>query len=373
MKNEKKGNKNSVVIAVIIALLVGAGGMYATLYFGLPITSSTIINRSEKEVTITDTGIADAVEKLYDSVVVVTVYRDGKTIASGTGFVYKKTDTKAYILTNSHVVNMSGNITVKVKFTDAREEEVKIEGNDNYSDLAVLSLSAEKVKFVASIGSSEKMRLGDTVFTIGAPLDTEYSWSITRGVLSGKDRMVEVTLSSSSSSQSDYVMKVLQTDASINSGNSGGPLANSNGEVIGITNMKLVSSGIEGMGFAIPIDDAIEYADTIINGETIKRPKLGVSMINLSDTWTLFQKRISIDTELSEGVVVAEVQKGSPAETAGLQKRDIIIALGDDKVSNLAQLRYYLFKHKVGDTITITYERDGKTEKAKVILNATND
>lgn len=371
MKNEKNVNKNVTVIAVIIALLIGSGGMYAALYFGLPITSSTIINKSEKEVTITDTGIADAVEKLYDSVVVVSVYKDEKLAASGTGFVYKKNETKAYILTNSHVVNMSGNIKVKVKFTDGREEEVKIEGNDTYSDLAVLSLSADKVEFVASIGSSEKTRLGDTVFTIGAPLDTEYSWSITRGVLSGKDRMVEVTLSSSS--QSDYVMKVLQTDASINSGNSGGPLANANGEVIGITNMKLVSNGIEGMGFAIPIDDAIEFAETIIRGESIKRPLLGVSMINLSDTWALYQKRVAVKTELTDGVVVAEIKKGSPADTAGLKKGDIITALGDDKVLNLAQLRYYLFKHKVGDTVTITFERDGTVQKLKVILNATNE
>lgn len=373
MKHEKQGAKNFSVIAVIIALLLGAGGMYAALYYGLPITSSTVINKSEKEVTITDSGIADAVEKLYDSVVVVLVYRDGRAVASGTGFVYKKTETKAYILTNSHVVNLSGKNTVKVKFTNNTEEEVTVEGNDEYSDLAVLSLSANKVEHVASIGSSEKMRLGDTVFTIGAPLDTEYSWSITRGVLSGKDRMVEVSISSTNNNQSDYVMKVLQTDASINSGNSGGPLANANGEVIGITNMKLVSNGIEGMGFAIPIDDAIEFAETIIKGEVIKRPKLGVSMINLSDTWTLYQKRLAVNTELTTGVVVAEVEKGSPAAIAGLKKGDIITALGDDKVQNFAQLRYYLFKHKVGDTVSITYERDQQTQIAKVILNATKD
>ena len=373
MKNQNKENKNISVIAVLIALLLGAGGMYAALYFGLPVTSNTIINKSEKEVTITDNGIADAVEKLYDSVVVISVYKDGRAVTGGTGFVYKKTDTKAYILTNSHVVNLNGNITVKVKFTNDTEEEVTVEGNDVYSDLAVLSLSASKVDHVASIGSSEKMRLGDTVFTIGAPIKTEYSWSITRGVLSGKDRMVEVSLTSSSSSQGDYVMKVLQTDASINSGNSGGPLANANGEVIGITNMKLVSSGIEGMGFAIPIDDAIEYAETIIKGETIKRPKLGVSMINLTDTWTLFQQRLAVNTELNNGVVVAVVEKNSPAATAGLQKGDIITALGDDKVQNYAQLRYYLFKHKVGDAVSITFERDGKTKVAKVILNATSE
>ena len=106
-------NKNSSVIAVIIALLVGAGGMYAALYFGLPITSSTIINKSEKEVTVTDSGIADAVEKLYDSVVVVVAYKDGKAVASGTGFVYKKTDTKAYILTNNHVVESASKVEIE--------------------------------------------------------------------------------------------------------------------------------------------------------------------------------------------------------------------------------------------------------------------
>lgn len=371
MNTKKTGTKNSVVIAIIIALLIGAGGMYAALYFGLPITSNTIINKSEKEVTVTDAGIADAVEKLYDSVVAVTVYRDGRLLGGGTGFVYKKTETKAYILTNNHVVSQSGNITVKVKFTDEREEEVKVEGKDVYSDLAVLSLKADKVTSVASIGSSENMRLGDTVFTIGCPLDAEYYWSVTRGVLSGKDRMVEVNLSSSS--QSDYVIKVLQTDTTINSGNSGGPLANANGEVIGITNMKLVSSDIEGMGFAIPIDDAISFAETIINGESIKRPKLGISMVNLTDTWTLYQNRLAVNTELTNGVVIADVQKSSPAANAGLKKGDIITALGDDKVKNLAQLRYYLFKHKVGDTVSITYERDGKIEVAKVVLNAVSD
>ena len=368
MNNGRKGNSNFTVIAIIVALLLGAGGMYAALYFGLPITTSTIINKSEKEVTITDTGIADAVDKLYDSVVVVNVYRDNKAISGGTGFVYKKSDTKAYILTNNHVVNQSGNITVKVKFTDEREEEVKIEGKDIYSDLAVLSLKADKIISAASIGSSEKMRLGDTVFAVGCPIDTEYYWSVTRGVLSGKDRMVEVNLTSNST-QSDYVIKVLQTDTTINSGNSGGPLANANGEVVGITNMKLVSSEIENMSFAIPIEDAIEYAETIISGTSIKRPKLGISMINLNDTWRLFQNRLAVNTELTSGVVVAAVEKNSPASTAGLQKGDIITALGDNKVKNLAQLRYHLFKHKVGDAVSITYERDGKTQVAKVVLN----
>jgi len=373
VKEKKTNVKKSSVMPVIISLFVGAAVMYLLVYFVLPIDgSSTIINKSEKEVTITDAGIADAVDKLYDAVVVVEVYNNDTITASGTGFVYKKTSKKAYILTNNHVVSsISGKVKVKVKFTNGNEEEVTIEGADEYSDLAVLSLDADKVEYVAEIGNSEDMRLGDTVFTVGAPLDTEYYWSVTRGILSGKDRMVEVSLSNSSSS--DYVMKVLQTDASINSGNSGGPLANANGEVIGITNMKLVSSGVEGIGFAIPIEDAIEFAEAIISGDSIQRPLLGVKMLNLSDKYSLYQQGITLNTELTEGVVVVEVQKGSPADKAGLKRGDIITTLDDDKVKDVATLRYALYKHSVGDTVTITYERDGKTESAKINLNVASE
>ena len=121
----------------------------------------------------------------------------------------------------------------------------------------LLKISKDKIISVAEIGETKPLRVGDTVFAIGAPLDDEYSWTVTIGILSGKDRLVDI--SASSSTTADWVMSVLQTDAAINSGNSGGPLANSNGEVIGITNMKLVSDGVEGIGFAIPVEDAITY------------------------------------------------------------------------------------------------------------------
>ncbi len=347
--------------------------MYLLVYYVIPIdNSSTIINKSEKEVTVTDTGIADAVEKLYNAVVVVEVYQNNTLAASGTGFVYKTEGKKAYILTNNHVVDSKkGKVTVKVIFTNGKEEEVTVEGSDQYSDLAVLSLDAEDVISVAEIGSNDATRLGDTVFTIGAPLDTEYYWTVTRGVVSGKDRMVEVSLDNSNTS--DYVMKVLQTDASINSGNSGGPLANSNGQVIGITNMKLVSSGVEGIGFAIPIEDAVKFADTIIKGESIKRPLLGVSMLNLSDRYQLYTQGISLNTELTEGVVVVQVQKNSPSDNAGLKRGDIIISMDDEKVKNVATLRYNLYKHSVGDTANLVIERDGKQETIKIKLSVANE
>ncbi len=372
-KKQNKNNGNTTGLIAVISLILGALGMYLLVYYVIPIdNSSTIINKSEKEVTVTDTGIADAVEKLYNAVVVVEVYQNNTLAASGTGFVYKTEGKKAYILTNNHVVDSkNGKVTVKVIFTNGKEEEVKVEGSDQYSDLAVLSLNAEDVISVAEIGSNDASRLGDTVFTIGAPLDTEYYWTVTRGVVSGKDRMVEVSLDNSNTS--DYVMKVLQTDASINSGNSGGPLANSNGQVIGITNMKLVSSGVEGIGFAIPIEDAVKFADTIIKGESIKRPLLGVSMLNLTDRYQLYTQGISLNTELTEGVVVVQVQKNSPSDNAGLKRGDIIISMDDEKVKNVATLRYNLYKHSVGDTATLVIERDGKQETIKIKLSVANE
>ncbi len=372
VKSEKERKSGTNWLACFIAALIGAATMYLLVYFVMPVGStSTVINKSEKEVTVNENGIADAVEKLYDAVVVVTVYKNETLAASGTGFVYKVNGKKAYILTNNHVVDLNGKSSVKVIFTNREEVEVKVEGADEYSDLAVLSVDADKIVDVAEIGKSEDVRLGDTVFTLGAPLDTEYYWSVTRGVVSGKDRMVEVSLSNSNTS--DYVMKVLQTDAAINSGNSGGPIANSNGQVIGITNMKLVSSGVEGIGFAIPIEDAVTFADAIINGESIKKPLIGVKMLNLTDKWNLYSNGISLNTELKEGVVIVEAQKGAPAEKAGLTRGDIVTAIDGEEVKNVARMRYYLYKHSVGDTITVTIERNGKKQDVKVKLSVANE
>ncbi len=368
----RKSNGGMTALVSIISLFLGAAAMYLLVYYVIPIdNSSTIINKSEKEVTVTDKGIADAVDKLYDAVVVVEVLNRGQVVATGTGFVYKTEGSKSYILTNDHVVSAASNADVKVIFTDGDEVDVKVEGSDKYSDLAVLSVDSKEIVAVAEIGSSEELRLGDTVFTVGAPLDTEYYWTVTRGIVSGKNRMVEISTDNYSSS--DYIMKVLQTDASINSGNSGGPLANSNGQVIGITNMKLVSDGVEGIGFAIPIEDAVDYAETIIGGGSLQRPVLGVSMLDLNNTIELYRQRVAVNTDLEEGVVVVKVQDDSPADKAKLKKGDIIIGIDDNEIKNVAALRYNLYQHKVGDTIKVTYERDGKMESTNIKLTVASE
>lgn len=329
-----------------------------------PKSVQTIVNKSEKEVTVTDTGIADAVEKLYDAVVVVGSYKDGILSSSGTGFVYDEDDKYAYILTNSHVIDSA--TSIKIKFTNDNVEDVELVGNDSYSDIAVLKIDKEKVIKIAEIGTNENLRVGDTVFAIGAPLDNEYSWTVTRGILSGKDRLVDVSTSNTSSA--DWVMSVLQTDAAINSGNSGGPLANSNGEVIGITNMKLVSDGVEGMGFAIPIEDAVNYAEQLRNGGKIERPFLGISMLDSTDTYNLARYRISLDANI-EGAVVIETQKNSPAADAKLQMGDVITKIEDYEITSVARLKYYLYKYAPGDKVKITYIRNGKTETVSIKLD----
>ncbi len=350
------------VLIIICFFLLGAGSVIVLKKY-LPESVQTIVNKSEKEVTVTENGIADSVEKIYDSVVVVGSYQNGVLVSSGTGFVYEEDGKSAYILTNSHVVEDS--TSVKVKFTNGNIENVELVGNDSYADIAVLKIDKNKIISIAQMGSNEQSRVGDTVFAIGAPLADEYSWTVTRGIVSGKDRLIEVNATNSTTA--DVVMKVLQTDAAINNGNSGGPLANVNGEVIGITNMKLVSNGVEGIGFAIPIEDALEIATKLRENGKVERPFLGVSMANTTDSYALSRYNINIKDDVV-GVVVISTEEGSPAANAGLKMGDIIVGIGDYEVTSVSKLKYYLYKFNPGEKVSLKYIRNGKQAEAKLTL-----
>ena len=368
VKPRKERSNNNVWIKLLVMfclIAIGAAGMYGVIKL---MPGTTIVNKLEKEVTVNEQGIADAVEKVYDSVVVVENLKGGELQATGTGFIFKKSDNKYYVMTNYHVIN--GASSVKIQLTNNKELNVEVLGGDSYSDIAILAFESKDDYSIAEIGSSTDARVGDTTFAVGAPVDsTTYSWSVTRGIVSGKDRMVKVTTSSQTSS-SDYIMKVLQTDAAINSGNSGGPLCNSNGQVIGITNMKLVSnstSNIEGMGFAIPIEDAIDFANKIINGEDITRPTLGVSMLDISSTGLAYYN-ISVPDNVTNGVVIMSVSKNSAAEEGGLKKGDVILEIDNVKVTSSALLKYELYRHNIGDEITLKINRNGFEKTLKIKL-----
>lgn len=352
--NKKKSNKTGIVLSVIITFLacLCIFGLFYEFYLKNLVIETT---RYEKDVTVTDTGIADAVEKVYDSVVVVKTYIRGKDYASGTGFVYKTDKKYGYIITNNHVISNSSE--VKVTFSNDKTVEATIIGNDEYADIAVLAVDKEYVISVATTGKSESMRVGDTTFAVGAPIDsTTFSWSVTRGILSGKNRVVEV-----SDNYTNSVIQVLQTDTAINSGNSGGPLCNSNGEVIGVTNMKLASSSVEGMGFAIPIEEAVRYADSFITGEKITRPYLGISIYDKNNFF-------SNDT----GVYINYIESKSVAEKAGFQVGDKILKINNTNITSSSYFKYELYKYNAGDKIKITIERNGKEKVIEVKLSTTD-
>lgn len=365
---EKKKNtflRNGIIL--IITFLLGMLFLYGIFYL-FPNVIGETITKVERDVTVTDEGIADAVDKVYDAVVVVNTYVNGEAYSSGTGFVYKTEDKTAYLLTNNHVIENADD--VYVTFTDGTIVEANIVGADVYSDIAVLSVDEDYIISIAEIGSSEDARLGDTVFAIGAPLDSAYSWSVTRGIVSGKDRLVQVELTSGNT-KTPMIVNTIQTDAAINSGNSGGPLANSNGEVIGITSIKLASSSIEGMGFAIPIETAIEYAEQLISGNEVERPYLGIYMLDVTSAY-YYREYYDIirEANVTSGVIVTDFEDNSPAAAAGLEIEDIITKVDGHDISSSAYLRYYLYKHNVGDEMTLTILRNGRERDINVMLTA---
>ena len=322
------------------------------------------------KVVVDESGISEAVEKVYDGVLMIRNYQNNEVASTGTGFVYKIDGDNAYVMTNQHVVDNADKITLITSNDEEIEGEVL--GGDSYVDIAIIKIKKYDGIKALQLGNSENAKLGDLVFTIGSPLGYEYRGSVSTGHLAGKDRLVSVSTDSNTSG-SDWVMKVLQTDAAINPGNSGGPLMNTNGEVIGVISMKFVQTEVEGMGFAIPIEYVNSKIETLEKGEKIEWPLLGVSMINVSDAKNSYRYNYNIPNDVNSGVVVAGIQSGSGAADSDLKEGDIITKLNGEEVQDSAYLRYELYKYSVGDKIEITYIRDGKEHTTKVVLSSSND
>ncbi len=344
------------------AFFLGIVGTIVTVHY-FPIKTATVEKIvSEVEVTEADT-IKSGVDKVYNAVVVIESYKGNQLSGTGTGFVYKKDDKTGYIITNNHVISGAGSI--KVVNMNNETVEATVLGSDEYEDIAVLAIDVKNVLAVAEIGSSEEASIGDTVFTVGSPVGSEYMGTVTKGILSGKDRTVDVSLDNGSA----YIMQVLQTDAAINPGNSGGPICNINGEVIGVNSLKLVQDTIEGMGFAIPIELVMTSVDRLEKGETIVRPVLGVETLDADNTYALYRNNILLDDDIDSGVVVVNVQDDTPASDSGLTKGDVILEIEGNKVSDSAHLKYILYKYTVGDTIKLKYYRNNKIEEVSIKLD----
>lgn len=322
------------------------------------VTSENIKTTTVEEIS----DLKTAINNVYEATVYIEVSSNKGIISSGSGFVYKQESDKSYILTNYHVIE--GGNSYSVTLTDGTNIDATLVDGDEYYDIAVLKVDSSSIKKVATLGDSSNLELGDTVFTVGAPLGKEYMGTITKGIVSGVNRMVSVSLTSGS-----YLMEVIQTDASINSGNSGGPICNIKGEVVGITSSKLIGSGVEGMGFAIPINSVNSILANIESGTKIERPYLGIQLVDLTNTFALqYYYGINISNDVSFGAVLSYVEKGATADKANLKVGDVIIEIDSQKVEDVSHFKYLLYKHSVGDKITLKYYRDNKINEVTIEL-----
>lgn len=292
-----------------------------------------------------------------------------QTASEGSGVIYKKAGGSAYVVTNNHVV--SGSNALKVIMSNGKEVSASIVGTDATTDLAVLKISAANVKSVASFGNSNDISAGQDVLAIGSPMGSEYANTVTKGIISAKKRTIKANSSSAATT-------VIQTDAAINSGNSGGPLINMAGQVIGINSMKLASNGegssVEGMGFSIPSNEVVKVINQLVANGKISRPSLGVGVIDLSNVSKDQQSSVlKLPSSVSKGVVVMQVSGGSAADQAGISKYDVIVKIGNHAVNGAGSLKTYLYKYKVGQSVKITFYHNGKKEEKTVKLTEAKD
>ncbi|MBA1393387.1 trypsin-like serine protease, partial [Lactobacillus sp. XV13L] len=244
--------------------------------------------------------------------------------SEGSGVIYSKQNGNAYIVTNNHVV--AGSEKLEVILSDGTKVAAKKVGTDSITDLAVLSISADKIHSTAAFGNSDAVTPGESVIAIGSPLGSKYATSVTEGIISAKNRTVDTT--DEKTGQVTGQATVLQTDAAINPGNSGGPLVNAAGQVIGINSMKLAAStdgtSVEGMGFAIPSNEVVKIINQLVQNGKIQRPQLGIKVVDLDQVSRSQQRSVlKLPDNVTEGVLIGSVNANSVARQAGLRKYDV--------------------------------------------------
>ncbi|MEI2395399.1 MULTISPECIES: S1C family serine protease [Paenibacillus] len=285
--------------------------------------------------------------------------------ALGSGVIYKKDEDKAYIITNNHVIE--GSSKLEVVTVDGVTRKAELVGADKVSDIAVLSIDSKGINTVAQIGDSSKLRLGETVIAIGNPLGL--GDTLTSGIVSNTERTIPVSLNQDG--VYDWEQEVIQTDAAINEGNSGGALVDLDGKVIGINTMKISDTGVEGLGFAIPANHVMETADELAANGKIARSYLGVYSVDLNNPYVPLaedqRKELNLPTTVTDGVVVLDAV--GPAKDAGLQFNDVITKFDDKSITSTLSLRKYLYDHtKIGDDLQITFYRNGEVKQVTVQL-----
>ena len=271
-----------------------------------------------------------------------------ETEGVGSGVIFRK---DGYIVTNNHVIDGAKELIVSL--ADGRSLKGKVVGADALTDLAVVKVNANDLP-EAVFGDSDKIVVGEPAIAIGNPMGLEFQGSVTSGVISALNRTLDI---------SDRRVKLLQTDAAISPGNSGGALVNADGQVIGINSAKVAASGVEGMGFAIPINTVRTVVEELMDKGYVARPYLGVSVFD-PNTAARYGYQLNID----KGVFIFKVTLNGPCGKAGLQRGDIILKVDDKEVNTVSELRAAVGEHKIGETVKITYDRNGSEDTADVTL-----
>lgn len=362
-KNGFKRGLGIIAGAIIVAMLggaIGAGGVYYALRNNTQTNILGNINNSNSAANPpafkSDEGaltVPQVVEKVTPAVVGVStksLVRDQffnvkEQEGLGSGFIINE---DGYVVTNYHVIN--GAQEVKVIFSDGKEVNAKVVNYDAERDIAVIKITDDvKMPGIAQLGDSSTVKAGEEVIAIGNPLGKEFSSTVTKGIVSSPNRKI--------STDNGNVLDYIQTDAAINPGNSGGPLINSNGEVIGINTAKKVGADIEGIGFAIPINEV----KTRLGSLSKPILKMGIQARNVTS-------ELAKENNLEEGVYIVGVQEFSPAEKAGLKIGDLIVQFGGKRVKTVEELNEIKGQYNEGDTVPVQIIRDGKKMNLEIKL-----
>ena len=390
--------KSRKIIKLVVGSLTGGALILSGLALQNVVTPTASQNQTD---TVQAQGTASefeetimkAVEKAKDSVVSIQNYQkesqqnnlygygtggenqvdledpsaSQKLAGEGSGVIYKIDGDTAYLVTNNHVVENADSL--KVKLADGTTEDGELVGRDAVSDLAVVKISSKNVKSAIKFADSDATKVGSIAIAIGSPLGSKFSNAVTQGIISGQSRIVPMDLNKDG--QADIETTLIQTSAAINPGNSGGALLNKDGDLVGINSSKFSNVDVEGMGFAIPSKEVQRVIAQLEKDGKVTRPFIGISQNDLANITSRSKTDIlKLKSDQTDGVVVTDTVKGSPAETAGLKKYDVITKIGDKEIKNILELRRELYAYNVGDKVELTVLREGKETKVQVTLGA---
>lgn len=352
-KRKFRGSLLSYIAVILIASLIGglASSFIAPKLFAQTTSPTGVYASPVVNINSTDdiNTVAAVAKKAMSSVVGITTVgvqqdffgtRDVEGVGSGI-----IVNSNGYILTNSHVVNDGNSKSIQVLFENGEKLEGKTLWNDPVLDLAMVKVETTGLP-TATLGDSSNLQVGEIAVAIGNPLGLEFQRTVTSGIISGLHRSIQIDAN-------NVIEDLIQTDASINGGNSGGPLLNSNGDVIGINTAKIKSA--EGLGFAIPIDSAKVIIEEVIKTGNYETVFMGISGVGVKE----YQARLGVELGQDNGVILIQVGKDTPADKAGLLNGDIIISIDKTNIDNMNQLKKTLYNYKIGDVANLKVIRNG--------------